>query len=304
LASTTALGGPFGGTGHTPGPSTWNNDISDMADNTLIDPGSPLFQTASSMKPGQTVQFSGHFFSGSEGECLKEGSITLSGKLREPEFIFQFSSISSSVSSTSFTESARAQTATPTTEQPSVSLPASVGVPSSVWDAARSSVSGAGTATKRLPLPPDSSSRGPKTADGADAQNVTDSAQDQSEKQALVQAAVHSAAATDSTSAPDLPSNEIVKPSPARDFPNPSDYYPAESIRMREAGSPLVHVCVGPDGEVADEPTIVTSSGSARLDAGALQLAKAGHYNPGTEDAKPVTACINMAVKFQLRKSP
>jgi TonB family protein len=73
---------------------------------------------------------------------------------------------------------------------------------------------------------------------------------------------------------------------------------------MREAGSPLVHVCVGPDGEVADEPTIVTSSGSARLDAGALQLAKAGHYNPGTEDAKPVTACINMAVKFQLRKSP
>jgi uncharacterized protein len=74
---------------------TWNNEISDGSDNTLIEPGTPLFQAASSMKPGQVVRFSGHFLSGSEGECLKEGSITLSGKLREPEFIFQFSSISS-----------------------------------------------------------------------------------------------------------------------------------------------------------------------------------------------------------------
>jgi hypothetical protein len=80
--------------------TTWNNDFSDRSDHTLIEPGSPLFQTASSMKKGQTVTFAGRFFSGGEGDCLKEGSVTLSGKLSEPEFIFRFSSISSYTSST------------------------------------------------------------------------------------------------------------------------------------------------------------------------------------------------------------
>jgi len=136
--------------------------------------------------------------------------------------------------------------------------------------------------------------------DGTDSQNVTSSAH-QTVNQSFVQTPIHSASASGNTSVPIVPSVEVVKPSPASDFPNPSNYYPAESIRMREAGTPVVHVCVGPDGEALDEPTVVRSSGSARLDAGALQLAKAGHYNPGTEDAKPVTACINMSVKFQLR---
>lgn len=72
---------------------TWNNDFSDMSDHTLIEPGSALFQAASSMRAGDTVRFSGRFFSGSGGECVKEKSMTLSGKLRDPEFIFQFSSI-------------------------------------------------------------------------------------------------------------------------------------------------------------------------------------------------------------------
>jgi hypothetical protein len=73
---------------------TWNNDLSDSADKTLIDPNGQLFATASSLKVGQTIHFSGTFFPGSDGECIQEGSITLSGKLREPEFIFRFSSIS------------------------------------------------------------------------------------------------------------------------------------------------------------------------------------------------------------------
>ena len=50
-----------------------------------------------------------------------------------------------------------------------------------------------------------------------------------------------------------------------------------------------------------EEPTIAKTSGSARLDEGAIKLAKAGHYNPGTEDGKPVTACINFSIKFQLK---
>ena len=73
---------------------TWNNDLSDGSSHTLISPNDPLFDSASSLKVGQAVKFSGKFFPGYEGECIKEGSITLSGKLREPEFIFRFSSIS------------------------------------------------------------------------------------------------------------------------------------------------------------------------------------------------------------------
>jgi periplasmic protein TonB len=90
-------------------------------------------------------------------------------------------------------------------------------------------------------------------------------------------------------------------PSTGKNFPNSADYYPAASMRLGEEGSAIVHACVGPAGKLSEEPTIAKTSGSARLDEGALKLAKAGHYNPGTEDGKPVTACINFSIKFQLK---
>lgn len=73
---------------------TWNNSLSDMYDNTLIDPGTDLFEAASSLSKGQDVTFSGDFASDqNKGECAKEASFGLQGGLREPEFIFRFSSI-------------------------------------------------------------------------------------------------------------------------------------------------------------------------------------------------------------------
>jgi hypothetical protein len=72
---------------------TWNNALSDIATNTLIQPGTPVFETASAMKPGQIVTFSGTFFPGMEGDCLNESSLTLDGKLKSPEFIFRFATI-------------------------------------------------------------------------------------------------------------------------------------------------------------------------------------------------------------------
>jgi hypothetical protein len=73
---------------------TWNNELSDATSGTLIDPNTALFKTASSLQGDQAVRFSGKFLpSDNEGECIDEGSITLSGKLREPEFIFRFSAI-------------------------------------------------------------------------------------------------------------------------------------------------------------------------------------------------------------------
>ena len=117
---------------------------------------------------------------------------------------------------------------------------------------------------------------------------------------------VASTAITDVTNqpvkqAPPAHTSSIKPPSPGKNFPSSSDYYPAASMRLGEEGVATVHACVAPNGRLAEEPTIVKTSGSARLDEGALKLAKAGHYNPGTEDGKPIQACVNFAIKFQLK---
>jgi hypothetical protein len=72
---------------------TWNNAVSDVGDNTLIDPASPLFKKASSLTEGKQVVFSGTFRPSST-DCVKEGSLTMNGSLMEPEFIFRFSDVS------------------------------------------------------------------------------------------------------------------------------------------------------------------------------------------------------------------
>ncbi|WP_238888600.1 hypothetical protein [Achromobacter insuavis] len=72
---------------------TWNNAFSDISDKTMFEPGSALFNTASQLKKGQRVKFSGMFLKGSQGECVREASISLSGKVQDPDFIFRFSSV-------------------------------------------------------------------------------------------------------------------------------------------------------------------------------------------------------------------
>ena len=86
-------------------------------------------------------------------------------------------------------------------------------------------------------------------------------------------------------------------------FPNSDEFYPDASRRLEEQGVVTVHVCIGPDNKITEEPTVAKSSGSNRLDGGALKLAKAGSgkYIAATDDGKPITQCINFNVKFQLR---
>lgn len=72
---------------------TWNNSLSDIGDNTLIDPNSELFQKLSAMKKGDVVRFSGDFIE-SDTDCIEEHSLTQEGSMLEPEFIFRFSSLS------------------------------------------------------------------------------------------------------------------------------------------------------------------------------------------------------------------
>ena len=68
---------------------TWNNDVSDVVDHTLIDPASALFAKASALSEGQQVLFSGSF-QHSDTDCVEESSLTMDGSLTEPAFIVRF----------------------------------------------------------------------------------------------------------------------------------------------------------------------------------------------------------------------
>src|ERR1700722_7587529 len=95
----------------------------------------------------------------------------------------------------------------------------------------------------------------------------------------------------------------LAPPRPGKGFPSSEDYYPPASKRLGEEGSANIHVCVGPNGKLTEDPTLAQTSGSARLDDGALKLAKAssGHYQAGTEDGQPSTMCTVFKIKFELR---
>jgi hypothetical protein len=71
---------------------TWNNALSDIMDNTLIDPLSSLFQIVSQLRVGQKVRFSGVFMM-SSSDFIEERSLTLGGSISEPEFIMKFESV-------------------------------------------------------------------------------------------------------------------------------------------------------------------------------------------------------------------
>jgi len=91
---------------------------------------------------------------------------------------------------------------------------------------------------------------------------------------------------------------------PGKNFPNTEDFYPAASKRLNEEGSTVVRVCVGPNGKLTETPTVQTSSGSARLDEGAVNLAKAGSgkFQPATEDGKPITDCFAFRIVFKMQR--
>jgi TonB family protein len=90
---------------------------------------------------------------------------------------------------------------------------------------------------------------------------------------------------------------------PGVGFPNTDDFYPPQSRRLDEQGVGTVQVCVDANGRLTAEPTMAQGTGNARLDDGALKLAKAGsgHYRPTTENGQPVNSCYAFRVRFQLR---
>jgi hypothetical protein len=103
----------------------------------------------------------------------------------------------------------------------------------------------------------------------------------------------------------DIPAHEVIRVQggPGSGFPNTDDYYPSIAKRMEEQGVTTVRVCVAASGRLISDPTIVLTSGSPRLDDGAVLLAKAGsgHYRAATEDGRAVNSCYSFRVRFSLR---
>ena len=89
---------------------------------------------------------------------------------------------------------------------------------------------------------------------------------------------------------------------PGAGFPSTDDFYPEASRRLGEKGVATVNVCVDSAGRLMEKPAIGRSSGSARLDEGALKLARAGsgHYRPTTEDSRAIPACYPFRIRFEL----
>ncbi len=67
-----------------------------------------------------------------------------------------------------------------------------------------------------------------------------------------------------------------------------------------QPGAVAVRVCVDETGNLTQSPTIVHSSGDARFDAAAVEIARAGsgHYRPASgADGKPVAGCEQLSLR-------
>jgi hypothetical protein len=72
--------------------SNWNNELSDIASDSLIKSGSSLYDTVADLGENVTVKFTGSLFSDSD-DHIEEKSMSERGAMREPEFLIKFSSI-------------------------------------------------------------------------------------------------------------------------------------------------------------------------------------------------------------------
>lgn len=71
------------------------------------------------------------------------------------------------------------------------------------------------------------------------------------------------------------------------------------------AGEVTVHVCVDDEGKLKQNPSVVHSSGDARLDEAAVKIAASApqYYRPGTSvDGKAVSGCAQLAIRFETKQ--
>ena len=71
---------------------TWNNEFSDLFDNTLVERGTALYDTLLGLKEGQIITFTGEFIA-ADGTCLDTSNLTEFFAVNNPEFVFKFTAI-------------------------------------------------------------------------------------------------------------------------------------------------------------------------------------------------------------------
>jgi outer membrane biosynthesis protein TonB len=84
-------------------------------------------------------------------------------------------------------------------------------------------------------------------------------------------------------------------------LPDTQEYYPAELRRLGVEGATNVRVCVNEAGVRQGEPFIEVSSGNPRLDAGAVNVARHGHYARSVQGDTPVGNCFRFRINFQMK---
>lgn len=83
-------------------------------------------------------------------------------------------------------------------------------------------------------------------------------------------------------------------------LPDSADYYPPDLIRQGVTGATEVGVCVDERGARSGEPSVVASSGNARLDQGALNIARHGRYARAVRGDTPVGNCYHFRIVFRM----
>jgi hypothetical protein len=74
--------------------ATWNNQLSDLFDKTIIPNNSPIYDVIKMLKIGDNIIFSGSFLVNYDGN-LYETSLTKKGSVLNPKFIFYFTEVRS-----------------------------------------------------------------------------------------------------------------------------------------------------------------------------------------------------------------
>ena len=90
------------------------------------------------------------------------------------------------------------------------------------------------------------------------------------------------------------------KLNPRSQQPDSEEYYPPASKRLGETGTTVIKACVDEKGHTTDS-TVQESSSIARLDEAAVKYSKAMRFVAGTENGKPVAACLAFKVTFKLK---
>lgn len=105
------------------------------------------------------------------------------------------------------------------------------------------------------------------------------------------------------------PPTVIIEPPPRIDpihlvgkhrLPNTEDFYPPHLIRLGVEGATNIRICVDESGRRQGDPTVIESSGDARLDEAALTVGRAGRYARSARGETYVPNCYAFRIVFKV----